>query len=176
MDEETKKIIDQVKSETDIFSKAKLLFYLTKEKDIPIIQLAKTLSTSSAYICHLLRLLRLPEIIIDGYYSKTISVSHLMTISRLKNKEDMVTIYEEILSKNLTVAQTDGLVREKLFQVKTHGERVDENTKTKIEEKYKKIDKNIQVKVVQTRVQAKIMLTIKGNMAKTSEVLKKIAS
>lgn len=176
MDEEVKKIIDQVRSETDIFSKAKLLYFLRKEKDVPLIRLAKILSMNSAYICNLLRLLKLPEIVIDGYYSKIISLSHLMTISRLKNKEETISAYEEVLTKNLTVVQTDELVREKLFQIKTDGERIDENTKREIEEKYKNIDKNIEVKIVQTRVQAKIMLTIKGNMAKTSEVLKKIVS
>jgi len=174
MDEGTKKIIDQVKSETDLFSKGKLLFYLTKEKDIPVNRLAKIFLMSSAQICHLIRLLRLPEIIIDGYYSEIISVSHLINIARLKNKQDMIAVYEEVLSKNLTVAQTDELVREKLFQIKTNGKRIDENTKRKIEEKYKKIDKNLQVKIVQTRVRAKVILTIRGGYKKTTEILKKI--
>ena len=67
-------------------------------------------------------------------------------------------------------------LKSELFQIKTGGERIDKDTKRKIEEKYKKIDKNIQIKIVQTRVQARIILIIKGNMAKTTEVLKKIVS
>jgi hypothetical protein len=176
MDEETKRIIEQAKLEKDVLSKARLLQYLRREKNIPLVQLAKILSLNPSYICHLLRLLRLPELVIDGYYSKLVSLSHLMTVSRLKNKEDMVVVYETILANNLTVAQTDNLVREKIFRIKTAGDRIDKEIKKKIEEGFKKIDNNLQTKIGQTRIQARVELKIKGNMTKTSEVLKKIAA
>ncbi len=176
MDEDAKKIVEQVKLERDVFNKAKLLRYLNKVKDLSIVKLSRIFSIKPAYICNLLRLLKLPEIVIDGYYSKIVSLSHLMTISRLRSKEEIISAYEDILTKNLTVEKANELVREKLFQIKTGGERIDKDTKRKIEEKYKKIDKNIQIKIVQTRVQARIILIIKGNMAKTTEVLKKIVS
>lgn len=176
MDEETKKIIDQVKLETDVFNKAKFLNFLKKEKNFSVIQLAKNLGMTPSYVCHLLRLLRLPEIVVDGYYSKIISISHLMTLSRLKNKEDIVALYEEVLSKNLTVVKTDELLREKLYRIQSDGERIDEGTKKKIEEKYKKIDKDLEVKITQTRIQTKLTLTIRGGLRKTTEVLKKLGS
>lgn len=174
MKEEIKKIIEQVKLEKDVFIKAKLLKFLNKEKNLSIISLAKILSLKPAYLCHLLRLLKLPEIIIDGYYSKTVSLSHLVIISRLKNKEQMIAAYEEVLSKNLSTAKTEELVREKLFQIRSTGEKISKEEKKMIEKSFKKIDKDLQVKIIQTRTRAKVILTIKGACKKTTEVLKKL--
>lgn len=174
MDEEIKRLVEQLNKEPDVFTKARIVQFLNKEKNLPIVKLAKILSLKPAYICHLLRLLKLPEIVVDGYYSKIISLSHLMTISRLKRKEEMVAVYESVLSKNLSVKKTEELVREKLFQIKSYGERIDQETKRKIEEKFKKIDKEINVKIIQTRIQAKLTLTIRGSLEKTSGILRKI--
>jgi hypothetical protein len=175
MDEESKKIIDQIKSETDVFNKAKLLNFLKKEKDFSVINLANYLGMTPGYVCHFLRLLRLPEIVVDGYYSKTISLSHLLIISRLKIKEEMIAAYEEVLSKSLNTGKTEELVREKLFHLKSLGKRIDQQTREKIIEKFKKIDKDLQTKIVQTRVRTQVILTMKGDYKRTTEVLKKLA-
>lgn len=174
MNQEVKKIIDQVRSEADIFNKVKLVNFLRKEKDFSIKRLAKIFSITPSYLCNLLRLLKLPEIVIDGYYSKTISLTHLLIISRLKTKQDMIAAYEEILLSNLNTEQTQALVREKLFNLKSEGERISQETKRKIIEKFKIIDKDFQVKLVQTRIQAKLILTIRGSLKKTTKVLKKL--
>ena len=55
--------IDKIKKESDIFFKAKLIASFLKEKNFRIIDLAKELQLTSSYICHLLRLNKLPEII-----------------------------------------------------------------------------------------------------------------
>ena len=71
--------------------------------------------------------------IVDGYYSKLISISHLFMISRLKTKEDMMKIYEKVLSQNLTVLQTEAEVRDILYQIKTTGLVLDKNELKNIE-------------------------------------------
>ena len=75
--------IEKIKKETDVFSKAKLIRYLIREKNVKVIDLAKKLSLTPSYICHLNRLNSLSEIIVDGYYSHLISTSHLFLLSRI---------------------------------------------------------------------------------------------
>ncbi len=124
MTEETERIILQIKNETDFFNKAKLLRFLTDEKDLSIKELSSKLGLKPSYICHILRLNRIPEMIVDGYYSQLISISHLFVLSRIKDKSVMISVYEKILSESLTVAKTEQLVREHLYDIKTEGKRL----------------------------------------------------
>lgn len=175
MDENFSPYIEQIKSEPNIFNKAKLLQFLNVDKQIRINQLARALSVHPSYVCHLLRLLRLPELIIDGYYGKAISMGHLFILSRLKDQESMIKLYEQILAQNLTVLQVEGRVREILYGVKTTGDRLSEETKKKLINRVEKIDPSIKVTMVQTRIRATVEVSIKGSLSKTSEILKKIA-
>lgn len=167
-------LISQVKSQTDILEKAKILEQLIKEYDLRLQDLSNIIGIKPSYICHIRRLTRLPDIVIDGYYSKLISISHLFIISRLKQENLIVRAYEEVLSKNLTVMQTEELIREMLFGVKTTGDYLETEHKDKLLEKIKTLKKNISVKIVQTRIRGRIVLEVKGNPNYTSNILKKI--
>ena len=175
MNDELDNFIEQIKSETNAFNKAKLLLFLNRDKQIRINQLAKLLGFHPSYICHLMRLLSLPEIIVDGYYTKNVSLSHLFVISRFKDTMSMTTVYEKVLTENLTVIQTEELVRNVLYGVKTEGERLDTKTTTTLQEKIKKIDPAIEVSVIQTRIRSKVTLLVKGSLSKTTKILQKLA-
>jgi len=127
----------------------------------------------SSYVCHLLRLNRVPEIIIDGYYAKLVTLTHLFSLSRVKDTEKMTELYEKVLSENMTVLQTDYLVRETLHHVTTEGERI---TKDEIEEIIKNLSvmEGLSVKVIQTRIKATLKIEIKGNLEKTSRALRQV--
>lgn len=168
--------IDAVSHEKDSVKKARLIESFIKEKNVQIKTIASKLGKSSSYICHLLRLTHLPEMVIDGYYAHSISLSHLFVISRLKNRDEEIAAYEKILSDALTIRELDEYVREKIYRIKTIGERIDDLTKKTIEQKYKKIDPALEVKIIQTRIQTTLILKIKGNLKKTSEALQKIAN
>lgn len=168
--------VGQIKTEKDAFKKARLIRDLVKKDDIKIRDLAKACAVSSSYICHLLRLLRLPEIVVDGYYSANLSLSHLFIISRLKDEQAIVQAYEKILAQNLSVLQLEEYVREKLYSISGKGVRVDEATKQTLSAKYKKIDKNLKIKITQTRIRASVVLQYKGSLKQTSEVLEKLAN
>lgn len=160
---------DQIKLQTDFFEKAKLINYLNKEKQIPLKQISETVQVKSSYLCHILRLQKLPELVIDGYYSKLISISHLFIISRLKTDEEMIQAYEKVLSNGLTVADTENLIRELLYEVKNEGELI---PKDQVNEFTKALEnKEIKAKVIQTRSRTKLTLEIKGSPAKTSPIL-----
>ena len=169
-------LITQIQNETDYFSKAKLLKYIIYDKQLRIIDLSKRLNIKPSYICHLLRLNKIDPMIIDGYYAKLISISHLFVISRLKTKEAMMVVYEKILSKNLTVLQAEEEVREILYQVKTTGLSIDKKEKSKIASLLVDKNQNVKVYLLQTRVRAKILIEIKGDLAETTQYLRSFIS
>lgn len=175
MDKEIEKVIEKIKKEKDFFIKAKLLKFLRTKKDIPLKGLAKALDLKPAYICHILRLNRLPDMVVDGYYSKHVSISHLFILSRLKDKEKLISIYEQVLIQGLTVSQTEVRVREALHGIKTEGEYITSEEKKRLSDLLRAITERIKVEVIQTRVKAKIVIEIKGSALETSEVLRKIA-
>jgi ParB family chromosome partitioning protein len=166
--------IEKLKLEKDIFSKAKLVRFLLKEKDIKVMDLAAKLSLTSSYICHLNRLNEIPEIIIDGYYSNLVNISHLFILSRIKDKKKMLEIYEKILSDNLTIRQTDDLISELIHQVKASGKYLIPEEKFKLKEDLEKRFPNMKTSITQTRSRTKINLELKGSLEETSAKTKKI--
>lgn len=167
-------LVKQIKENGDIFLKSRLLQYLRLEKNFRVIDLAKETGYSSSYICHLLRLKKVPEAVVDGYYSKAISSSHIFILSRLNDDKQMIELYEKILSNNLTVEQTENDVRDYLYKVKSVGDYVNRDDlkqlKSRIKEKYPGLD----ITVIQTRVRGKIILEIRGDLEKSSKIIKLI--
>jgi hypothetical protein len=165
-------IVDRFRMETDFLVKARLAKMLQTEKGKRVNESAKILGLKPAYLCHILRLLRLPDIVIDGYYSKSIAASHLFIISRLATQDEMIAAYEKILSDNLSVNQTEYLVREMLYQIKSGGKYLTKAQHEKVLAKMK--DLGLEINIFQSRIRAKLTIDIKGGLDKTSPLLKKI--
>lgn len=162
MEQDILDYIEQIKRETDYFGKTKLVNFLIHQKNIKVKDLANALGLKPSYLCHIMRLNKLSEIIMDGYYSKLITMSHLFVLSLLKSQEDIMDIYEVVLRDGLTVLQTEELVREKLHGIVPGGEYID---KIKIENSKLKINENFgaETKVVQTRIKTKMIIEWKGS-------------
>lgn len=163
--------IQRIQLEEDIFSKARLLEFLVYKKGFKIKLIAQYLELSSSYVCNLLRLLKLPELIRDGYYSKMVSMTHLCVLARLQSEKDMIAVYEETLSKNLSTYQLEERVRLNLHNIDTKGEQADKAVTDTIVSKLQETFSDVQVKVVQTRIKAKIILELKGNLEQTTAFL-----
>lgn len=172
--EKIEQIIRQIKTEADFFNKARLINYLRKEKDVPLKDLAIKLGLKPSYICHILRLNRLPEIIVDGYYAKLVSLSHLFTLSRIKDQRILIQIYEKILTNNLNIQQTEELVRENLYNIKTRGMHLSKEERSDFIKKIIGNQKNIEVKIIQTRIKGTLIIKIKGELEITSQKLKQL--
>jgi len=172
--DDSQDLLEQVKDEKDFFKKAKILLKLKKEKQVPVFRISQELNLKPSYVSHILRLNKLPELITDGYYTDAISISHLFIISRLTKEEDMVEIYEHALSNNLTALQTEELVRQKLYNIKNDGEHL---TDSEQEEFIKQMNnQGVEAKIIQSRVKGKMILEIKGNLAKTTTKIKELIS
>lgn len=174
MQDDISPIIDQLKTEADFFKKANLLHFLKTQKKVRIKDLSKFLDMKPAYVCHILRLNKLPDIIKDGYYSKMVSISHLFIIARLSNQNDMLTAYEKVLGESLTALQTDELVRQFLYSVSSEGEYISIQELDQYIGRIKKMHENVHIKVTQTRVKGKILIEIKGGLERSSETIRKI--
>lgn len=172
MIQEIAPILKQIREDKDIFQKSRLIQYLLKEKKLRIIDLAQKIGYQSSYICHLIRLRNIPEVLIDGYYSKSVSSSHLFIISRLKDKKQMIELYEKILSNNSTVKETEAAVRNYLYQVKSVGKYLDDEYQRKASAKIAEKFPEAKIQVVQTRIKGKISIEIKGDLESTSKSMK----
>lgn len=171
---EIDKLIESVKKEVDIVQKVKRLSSLIKDNDLAIKDVAEGLGVKSSYICHLLRINRLPEIIIDGYYSKDISLSHLFIISRLKDSTQMIAAYEKILAEDLSVKKTEELVRDMLYGVETRGDYISKEEKDSFIQKLTSFKKNLNLEIIQTRIKSKIVFEIKGSLEDTGKILRSL--
>lgn len=167
-------LLKQIKEAKDIFQKSRLLEYLIREKNLRIIDLSNKIGYKSSYICHLLRLKKIPEALVDGYYSKSISSSHIFILSRLNDKNQMIALYEKILGENYTVKQTEESVRESIHQIKSVGKYINKESIEKMTEKIKEKYPEVNIKIIQTRIKGKIIFEIKGDLEKSSKEIKKI--
>ncbi len=167
-------LLKSIKEDKDIFQKSRLLEYLIKENKLRIIDLANKIGYKSSYICHLLRLKKIPEAIVDGYYSKSISSSHIFILSRLNNQKQMLELYEKILSGGYTVSQTESEVRNYLYQVKSIGKYINKENLEKLTQKIKERYPELNIKIIQTRIKGKVILEIKGDLEASSKVLKNV--
>lgn len=162
MEQDVVDYIEQIKREPDYFGKTKLINFLIHQKNIRVKDLAEALQMKPSYLCHIMRLNKLSEIIMDGYYSKLISMSHLFVISLLQSQTDIMDVYEMVLRDNLTVLQTEELVRGKLHRVTSEGEYIQEdkikNIKAVLKTRY-----NADAKVTQTRTKTKLLIEWKGS-------------
>lgn len=165
-------LINQLKKEKNPIIIGRILFQLHKKEGIKIVDLAKITNKKPAALAHLIRLNKLPDTIIDGFLSQMISLSHLYVISRLKNEDEMIEIYEKVLIKGLTVAETELLVREKKYEIKTEGKYIDKNYIEKIKSIFEK--ERIEIKIVQSRLRIRVIMTAKGSLKKTSVKMRKI--
>ncbi len=167
-------IFEKIKKETDPFSKAKYIKYLIREKNLKVKEIAQRLNLTSSYICHLNRLNNLPEIVIDGYYSNLVSLSHLFIISRLKEKDKIISLYEKVLANNLTIIDTENELRNIIYSIKPKGEKVSLSKIEKIKKNINKIIPQAKINIIQTRTKLKIEIKIFDNLKNTSKILNKI--
>ena len=172
-----KDYVAKLSSLTDPFEKAKLLSQ-AKKNGISLSKIAKELKVNLSYLSHILRLLKLPDMLVDGYYAESISLSHLFIISRLKNYEEMIKVYEKVLKENLSVQQTEEEVRYILHKVKDVDERYfSKESIEEIKNSFKKfLPEGVKIKIIQTRVKVKIIIEGKGNLRATGKVLKAVVN
>lgn len=176
MNQRAQALISLLQSETDVFVRARYIHKLRNEEQLSIKEIGKSINKDPTYISHIVRLLKLPSIVIDGFYGKQISLTHLLIVSRLKTQKKMQIAYKIILEKNLNVIEAENLVRQENYQIVKVGDRLNKDELSAIVSNIKKANPDLDVKVVQTRIKGKIVLETKGETAKTTKIIQNITS
>jgi len=174
MPTDVEEIVERIKKEKDVFSKAKLIRHLLREKNIKGADLAYSLGINPSYVCHFDRLNNLPEIIVDGYYSGLVTVSHLFLISRIKDQKKLTEVYTKVLSNNLTIRDTEELIRDAIYGIETNGNYIKDNDKEKLRKDLLKTFPETDVKILQTKIKGKIIIETTGSLDKTSRIIREL--
>lgn len=174
MDYSIEDYINKIKEEKNIILKSKYINFLHFDKQVRTKDLAEYLKLKPSYISNLYRLRKLPDYIIDGYYSKTIPKSVLFTLSRLNTENQMLRAYEEILTKGLTPNQVEELVREIKYGSVISSIYLDKEYKERIKDEIEKKIRGLTVDIIQSRIRGKILIKVKGGTNKTTYTMKNI--
>jgi len=172
MGDEITEIFSQFLQEKDIFKRAQLITSLKIDKGLRVTDISKHLNMKSSYVSHILRLNKLPALVIDGYYSKAITPTHLYILSRLHNHQQMIAAYEHVLANNLSVFDTEILVRTVLYGIQSVGEYLSVDEVRVFTVLMRKM--GINVKIIQSRLRSKIILEMKGDLLTSSVKLREI--
>lgn len=168
-------LVELILKTDDPIEKGRFLKKLREESNLRITEIASLTDYTPSHVTNLVRLCKLPDLILDGYYAGDIKYTHLLLLSRLPDENSMKRVYEKILSENITTAELQDIVRYEIHGIATEGEKVQQEVVNNISNSFKQIDQDISVNVIQTKVQATIIMKVKGNNKKTSSTLMKIA-
>ena len=79
-----------------------------------------------------------------------------------------------ILGENYTVKQTEVAVREYLYQIKSVGKYINKESTEKLTQKIREKYPELNIQIIQTRIKGKVILEVKGDLEKSSKILKQI--
>ncbi|PIZ62346.1 hypothetical protein COY16_04630 [Candidatus Roizmanbacteria bacterium CG_4_10_14_0_2_um_filter_39_13] len=169
----TEELFELLKQEQDILRKARLIHHLRIDKEVSLKKIAEILKKHPSYVSHMIRLLRIPQLAADGYYSGQISSTHLMILSRLQTEEQMKEAYEEILKKELTAPQTETLIRQLKFDVASDDYLISPKELAKISNSLQEKHES-RVRIYQSRVRGKLVIEKRGKTKDTAQFIKKL--
>lgn len=142
-------------------------------------EVAKRVGKSAPTVSNTIRLLSLPDAIKDALVAGVISEGHVRPLISLGDTKLMLELFKRVLRENSTVRQTEEMARTVKSEIQKKEPRakqdriyvpeLDEMAKD-IKEKHHYDD----VDVFQSLVQARMVITIKGEPEKTTPILKEI--
>ena len=150
---------------------------LIEEFGLPVSEIAKRIGKSDSYVSNTLRLLTLPDAIKDGLMSGAITEGHARAIAGLGDVKLMVDAYKTILSENASVRRAEDLARrlksEAAKKIHSRVERIHNEELDKIASDLAQAVE-VLVKITQSKVEARVILVIRGNLEKTSKIIKEL--
>lgn len=148
---------------------------LIEEFGLPLLEISKRIGKSESYVSNTIRLLALPDAIKDGLISGAISEGHARAIAGLGDIKLMVDAYKTILSESASVRRAEDLARRlKAQNEKGPGVRVERIHSDELDNMAKDLAQAVNglVKITQSKVEARLVFVIRGNLETTSKILK----
>ena len=150
---------------------------LVEEFGLPVSEIAKRVGKSESYVSNTTRLLALPDAIKDGLISGAITEGHARAIAGLGEVRLMVEAYKTILSESASVRRAEDLARRLKAQYdKKPIHRVERIHSEELDNMAKDLATSVNglVKITQSKVEARLVFVIRGNLETTSKILKSI--
>jgi ParB family chromosome partitioning protein len=151
---------------------------LVEEFGLTVTEIAKRVGKSESYVSNTMRLLGIPDAIKDGLVSGAISEGHARAIAGLTDVKLMVEAYKIILSENASVRRAEDLARRLKAQTGAGGNttKVERIHSEELDSMAKDMAQSVNglVKITQSKVEARVVFVIRGNLETTSAVLKKM--
>lgn len=150
---------------------------LIEEFGLPVSEIAKRVGKSESYVSNTMRLLALPDAIKDGIISHAITEGHARAIAGLGEVKLMVEAYKTILSESASVRRAEELARKlKSQSSQKPSHRIERIHSEELETMAKDLAQSVNglVKITQSKVEARIVFVIRGNLESTSKTLKTI--
>lgn len=150
---------------------------LIEEFGLPLSEIAKRVGKSESYVSNTMRLMALPDAIKDGLISGAISEGHARAIAGLGDVKLMVDAYKTILSESASVRRAEDLARRLKAQYdKKPTQKVERIHSDELDAIAKDLAQSVNglVKITQSKVEARLVFVIRGNLETTSITLKKI--
>lgn len=146
-------------------------------------EIAERVSKSPSYISNTIRLLTLPDALKDALMSGATSEGHARALAALEDPHLIITIYKEVLKRNLSVRGTEELVRRTRAQegigprkqatvemMRIMSDEIDK-IQSDLATVFSRRSEKSQVRCIQTGKTAKVEIRLNGDPAKTSPVL-----
>src|SRR3989338_8450696 len=150
---------------------------LIEEFGLQVSEIAKRVGKSESYVSNTMRLMALPDAIKDGLISGAITEGHARAIAGLGEVRLMVDAYKTILAESASVRRAEDLARRLKAQYdkkptmkveRIHSDELDIMAKDMAQAV------NGLVKITQSKVEARLVFVIRGNLESTSKSLKLI--
>lgn len=151
---------------------------LIEEFGLPLSEIAKRIGKSESYVSNTMRLMALPDAIKDGLISGAITEGHARAIAGLGETKLMVDAYKTILSESASVRRAEDLARrlKAQYEKKPVGSRVERIHSDELDDMAKDMAQAVNglVKITQSKVEARLVFVVRGNLESTSKTLKMI--
>jgi ParB family transcriptional regulator, chromosome partitioning protein len=147
---------------------------LVEEFGLTLAEIAKRVSKSESYTSNTLRLLALPDAIKDGLISGAITEGHARAIAGLADTKLMVEAYKTILMENASVRRAEDLARRmKMENEHEPSHKVERIHSDELDGMAKDMATSLDglVKITQSKIEARIVVVVRGNLEMTSKIL-----
>lgn len=148
---------------------------LIEEFGLAVTMIAKRIGKSESYVSNTMRLLALPDAIKDGLVSGAITEGHARAIAGLNDVKLMVDAYKTILSESASVRRAEDLARRlKANSNQQPSHKIERIHSDELDAIAKDLAQSVNglVKITQSKVEARLVFVIRGNLETTSQALK----
>jgi ParB family transcriptional regulator, chromosome partitioning protein len=149
---------------------------LVEDFNMMVGEVAKRIGKSISYVSNSLRILDLPDSVKDGLISGDISEGHAKALTGLEDKYLINEAFKEILRKNLSVRQTEEMVRKmkekSAPQINLKNEKKNKFViHEKLDSMVRDIEKKVNAKcrIVRSTRSTKLLIVIPGKYEETEE-------